>query len=90
MQWKNIFKQKTDHNAKIKDIEDKIPHISKLATNTTLSNEINKVKGEIPLISNLAIIAVLKTVDNKIPNQSNYTTTPEFIEIAENLTAKVK
>ena len=73
---KNIFKQKTDYNAKIKDTEDKIPNISKLATNTTLSNEINKVKGEIPLISNLAITAILKTVDNKIPDQSKYTTTP--------------
>ena len=90
MQWKNIFKQKKDYNAKIKDTEDKIPDISKLATNTTLSNEINKVKGEIPLISNLAITAILKTVDNKIPDQSKYNTTPEFIEIAENLTARVK
>ena len=90
MQWKNIFKQKTDYNARIKDTEDKIPNISKLATNTTLSNEINKVKGEIPLISNLAITAILKTVDNKIPDQSKYTTTPEFIEIAENFSVAVK
>ena len=33
------------HNAKIKDIKDKIPGITNLATNTTLNAKINKVKN---------------------------------------------
>ena len=32
------------YNAKIKNIEDKIPDISYLVTNTTLNAKINKVK----------------------------------------------
>ena len=37
------------YNDKIKDIEDKIPDIANLATNTTLNTKINEVKNEIPL-----------------------------------------
>ena len=37
------------YNDKIKDIEDKIPDITNLATNTTLNTKINEVKNEIPL-----------------------------------------
>ena len=42
------------HNAKIKDIEDKIPGITNLATNTALTAKINEVKNGIPSITNLA------------------------------------
>ena len=41
----NIVK-KYVYNANIKNIEDKIPDTTKLATNTTLNAKINKVKGE--------------------------------------------
>ena len=40
-----LFK-KTDCNAKIKDIEDKIPSISNLASNFSVNAKINEVKGE--------------------------------------------
>ena len=43
--------KKTEYNAKVKSIEDKIPHISNLATKTNFNTKINEVKNEIPSIS---------------------------------------
>ena len=51
---------------KIKNIEDKIPDITNLATNTTLNSKINEIENEIPSISNLAITVALTAVKNKI------------------------
>ena len=59
------------YNAKIKNIEDKIPDITNLATKTTLNAKINEVKGEIPNITNLATKTALNAVENKIPSVSN-------------------
>ena len=58
-------------DAKIKKIEDKIPDITNLATDTTLNAKMNEVKGEITSITNLATTAALTAVENKIPNVSN-------------------
>ena len=68
---KNNVIKKDVFNAKIKNIEDKIPDIANFAANTTLNAKINEVKNEIPGITNLATTAVLTTVENKIPNVSN-------------------
>ena len=57
-------------NAKIKNIEDKIPDITNLATNTSLNGKINEIKGEIPNITNLATKTALHAVENKIPSVS--------------------
>ena len=65
---KNEVVKKTEYNAKIKNIEDKIPDITNLATNTTLNAKINEIKNEIPNITNLAITTALTAVENKIPN----------------------
>ena len=66
------------YNVKIKDIEDKIPDITNLATNTFLNAKINEVKNEIPSITNLATPAALNAkineVKNKIPNITNLAT----------------
>ena len=51
--------------AKIKNIEDKIPDISNLATKNILNTKINEVKNEIPSISNLATTSALTSVENK-------------------------
>ena len=51
---KNEVVKKTEYNAKIKNIEDKIPDISNLASKTILNTKINKVKNEIPSITGLA------------------------------------
>ena len=42
---KNHVLKQTEYNAKIKDIECKIPGITNLATNTALNAKINEVKG---------------------------------------------
>ena len=58
-------------NANIKNIEDKTPYITNLATNDSIIAKVNEVKGEIPHIINLATIAALTAVENKIPSVSN-------------------
>ena len=68
---KNDVVKKTEYNAKIKCIEDKIPDISNFATNTILNTKTNEVKNEIPSITGLAITSVLTAVENKIPSISN-------------------
>ena len=56
---KNDVVKKDVYNAKIKDIEDKIPDITNLATNTTLNAKINEIKNKIPSITNLTITVAL-------------------------------
>ena len=63
------------YNARIKDIEDKIPDITNLTTNTTLNTKINEAKNEIPSITNLA----------KIPDHSKYITSPEFNKLTSEI-----
>ena len=68
---KNDVVKNDVYNAKIKNIEDKIPDITKLAANTTFNAKINEVKGEITSTTNLATTTALTDVENKIPNVSN-------------------
>ena len=68
---KNEVAKKTEHNTKIKNIEDKIPDITELATKTILNTKVNEVKTEIPSISGLATTSALTSVENKIPNVSS-------------------
>ena len=67
---KNDVVIKTDYNAKITEIENKIPDISNLATKTALTT----VENKIPSVSNLATKTALTTVENKIPDISNLAT----------------
>ena len=75
---RNDAVKKVVYNAKIKDIDNKIPNISNLATNTTLNAKINEVQNEIPSITNLATSATLNAkineVKNKIPSITNLAT----------------
>ena len=68
---KNEVVEKTEYNAKIKNIADKIPDISNLATKTILNTKIKEVKNEIPSTSGLATTSALTAFENKIPNVSN-------------------
>ena len=68
---KHDFVQKDLYNANIKNIEDKIPDITNLATNTTLNAKINEVKNKILNIANLATTTAPTAVENKIPNFRN-------------------
>ena len=61
---KNDVARKDIYNAKIKDIEDKIPDITNLATNTTLNAKINEVKNKILDITNSATTTALNAKIN--------------------------
>ena len=68
---KNQVVKKTEYNAKIKNIEDKIPDISNLATKTILNTKINEFKNKVPSITSLATTSELTAVESKIPSVSN-------------------
>ena len=68
---KNEVVTKTEYNAKIKNIEDKIPDISNLTTKNIINTKINEVNNKILSISNLATTSALTAVENKIPSVSN-------------------
>ena len=59
MSSKNDVVKKDVYNAKIKNIEDKLPDIPNLATNASLNAKIYEVKGEIPNTTNFATNASL-------------------------------
>ena len=67
------------YNAKIRNVEDKLPDITNLATKPTLNAKINEVKIEISSITNLATTADLNAkineVKSEIPNITNLATT---------------
>ena len=64
MQLKNGVVKKSEENAKIKSVKDKIPDIT---AKTTLNTKINKVKARIPSIISLPTTTALTGVENKIP-----------------------
>ena len=51
--------KKDVYNAKIKNIEDKIPGITTLATRTTLNAKINEIKNKIPNITKLLMLLLM-------------------------------
>ena len=63
MEQKNNVVKRYVYNANIKNIEDKIPDITTIATNNTLNAKINEVKNKIPSITNLASDIALTVVD---------------------------
>ena len=65
---KNNFVKKDVYNAKIKNIKDKKPDITNLATDTTVNAKINEVKNEIPSLTNLATNASLNAKINEAEN----------------------
>ena len=67
----NEVVKKPEYDAKMKNIEDKIPDINNLATKSNLNTKINEVKNEMPSITGLATTSALTTVENKIPSISN-------------------
>ena len=77
--------KKDVYNAKIIYIEDKIPDITNLATNTTLNPKINGIKSEKPSITNLgnttALNAETNVVKAKIPNITNLATYTGFTPV---------
>ena len=68
---KNDVVKKDVYNAKIKNIKNKIPDITNLATKNNLNAKIGEVKGEIPSITNLATKNTFNAAENKTPSVSN-------------------
>ena len=67
---KNDVIKKSDYNAKITEIQNKIPDISNLATKTALT----AVENKTPNVSGLTTKAALTAVENKIPDITNFAT----------------
>ena len=66
--------KKTDFNAKITEVEGKIPSISGLATSSALT----AVENKIPDISGLAASSALSAVENEIPYVTSLVTKTDF------------
>ena len=62
--------KKDVYNAKIKDIEDELPDITNVATNTTLNAKKNDVKNEIPSTTNLVTNASFNAKINEVKNKA--------------------
>ena len=71
---KNDVVKKHVYNAQIKHIEDNIPGITNLVTDTILNGKINEVKKEIPSITNLTTTTPFTAIENKKPNVGNLVT----------------
>ena len=63
---KNHFIKKDVYYANIENIEDEIPDITNLATNTTLNSKITEVKNKTSNNTNLATTTDLPATENKM------------------------
>ena len=72
--------KKTDYDAKITQIEGKIPDVSSLATKTTLTTVANKIPSTSKLIKKADYNTKVTDIKNKLNNHNHdkYITTPEF------------
>ena len=62
--------KKDVYKTQIKNVEDKIPDITNVATNTTLNDKINEVKNE-----NTTLNAKINEVKTEMPSITNFTAT---------------
>ena len=76
---------KTDFNAKVTEIDRKIPSISGLATNSELTAAENKIPDVNSLVKKTDCNTKISDVEKKIidHNHDKYNTTPEFNTLAE-------
>ena len=75
---------KTDFNAKVTEIEGKIPCISGLATNSELTAVENKIPDVNSLVKKADYNTKISDIEKKIidHNHDKYNTTPEFNTLA--------
>ena len=71
---KNDVVKKTDYNAKIAEIENKIPDISNLATKTALNTVENKIPDTSGLVKKTDYNTEITKIEGKIPDVSNLAT----------------
>ena len=76
--------KKTDFNAKVSEIEDKIPSISGLATNSALTAVENKIPDVSSLVKRTDYNTKNSEIENKVNdhNHDKYITTPGFKTLA--------
>ena len=76
--------KKTDFNAKVTEIEGKIPSISGLATNLSLTAVENKIPDISSLVKKTDYNTKISEIENKVNdhNHDKYITTPEFNTMA--------
>ena len=85
-----ILNTNTNLNAKINEVKNGIPSITKLARTPAFTAKINEVKNKNPNITNLAITTAFTPVENKINDHNKYITTPEFNKLTtENFSTKL-
>ena len=72
--------EKTNYNTKITEIENKIPSISLLATNSTLTAVENKIPDISSLVKKTDYDVKISEIEKKVTNHNHnkYITTPEF------------
>ena len=78
--------KKTDFNSKISEVEDKIPSITGLATNSALPAVGNKIPEVSGLVKRTDYNTKIPEIENKVNyhNHEKYITTPEFNTMAAN------
>ena len=76
--------KKTNYDAKIADIEDKIPDVSNLATKTALATVENKIPSVSSLVKKTDYDTKVTEIENKLNNHNHdkYITTQEFNTLA--------
>ena len=79
--------QKTDFNAKVAEIEGKIPSISGLATNSALTAVDNKIPDNSSLVEKTDYNTKISDIEKEIidHNHDKYITTPEFNTMAADI-----
>ena len=82
-----VWLKKTDFNAKVTEIEGKIPCISGLAANSALTATENKIPNVSSLVKNADYNTKISYIEKKIidHNHDKYVTTPECNSMAANV-----
>ena len=79
--FKNDVMKTTDYNAKITEIENKVPHISNLATKIALNTVENKIPDTSGLLKKTDYDSKITDIEGKIPNISILATKTELINV---------
>ena len=81
--------RKTDYNAKIAEIEGRIPRISGIATTTALTTVENKIRDVSSLVKRTDYNTKINKFEKKITDHidDKHITTPEFIELTKEIFA---
>ena len=85
--------KKANYNAKISEVENKIPSISGLATNAALAAVENKIPDVSSLVKKTDYNTKVSEIEKKLTDQNHdkYITSPEFNKLtAKNFAARLK